>query len=134
MEPIVRSAIAEFNRQRLLSKAITPLVTALFVVCGWAAAPATASATNYDCTLNSWGVVSTSPQYSGYSESSDGAAVGICQNNVNNLAIALCEGQGTVAPFYIQYIVRKFDPYASTVESAIVNYQCIDGWPYYYEE
>jgi hypothetical protein len=43
----------------------------------------------------------------------------------------MCEGQGTVAPFYIQYIVRKFNPWASTVANEITSaWQCIDGYPY----
>jgi hypothetical protein len=117
----------------IVRKALKPLVIALFVMCGLAAVPATASATNYDCTLSSWGVVSTSPQYSAYSESSDSAAIGVCQNNVNNLAIALCDGQGTVAPFYIQYVVRRFNPFATTIANEFVAWQCIDSWPYYYE-
>ena len=110
-----------------------PLVIALFVACGLASAPATASAASYDCTLTAWGVVSSGPSTTGYSESSDGAAIGACQNNVNNLAIALCDGQGTIAPFYIQYIVRKFLPFASTIANEFVAWQCTDGWPYYYE-
>jgi hypothetical protein len=131
METIVKAAIAEFNRHGLLRRAIKPLVIALFVVCGMMAAPATASATSYDCTLTGFGVLSSGPHNTAYSESSDSAAIGVCQNNVNALAIAMCEGQGTVAPFYIQYIVRKFNPWASTVANEITSaWQCIDGYPY----
>jgi hypothetical protein len=132
MKTIVKAVIAEFNRQGLLSKAMKPLVVALFVVCGLASLPATASATDYDCTRTSWGVVSTSPQYAYYSAGSDSAAVGACQSTVNDLAIALCEGQGTIAPFYIEYTVRKFNPWATTIAYQVVAWQCVDGGAEYY--
>ena len=132
MGTIVRAAIAEFNRQGLVQRAIKPLVIALFVVGGFAAAPSTASATTYDCTLHAFGVLSYGPSTTPFTEFSDLAAIQSCQNDVNNLAFALCDGQGTVAPFYIYYAIRRY-PGAVKIGEEYIAWQCIDGQPSYWE-
>jgi hypothetical protein len=109
-----------------------PFVIALFVLCGLAAAPKAAFATDYNCETTASGAFSYGPVNYNIYNSSDSAAVGDCQNSVNNLAILLCNGQGTTGVFYIRYVVaRWYPPFLDQFVDETVAWQCIDGYPYY---
>ncbi len=108
-----------------MRKILGTLVLAFLAVI---ALPAAADAYTYHCQVDPGDDLGV------YSASGHSAAIGMCQNQVNQNAIAYCSGQGNTPPFTITYQIHYYNEFRSPAEweflgSGSAQFQCVDGWP-----
>ena len=125
--------MSRLSLAKVWSYAAKPCVIALFVVCGLAAAPKTASADQaYRCGLSVSGAFTYGPVSTNGNFPNDTAAIGWCQDQVNQLALFLCDvNGGDAGPFYIRYqVIRIFGQFGIVFVDETTTWNCIDGYPY----